>query len=645
MKFQYRPEIDGLRAVAVLAVVLYHAKFVLYDTTLVQGGYVGVDVFFVISGYLITRIILSGLKDDSFSFLKFYERRARRILPALFTVMIVSIPFAWMYLLPREMKDYAGSVLSSLFFVSNYWFASGGGYWGGPSDLKPFLHTWSLSVEEQFYIIFPIALIYIWRRAPRYVLPIFGFGAIASILLAEAFVGSNPEFAFFHLPTRGWELLAGAILAKIELDRGRGDQKFISKFAPALGIGLIIYACLYFDSGTRHPSLITALPVVGTMLIIWYGRKGELISDLLASRIPVGIGLVSYGFYLWHYPAFAFARINFEELTSLDKLALILLSFSLAVISYFLIEKPVRVGGRINKKQLAFGLSSVVIVIASFQAVLFSSGGSWRFEAWQMRLITQPEGDLKKYLASNYNRIGGKTFGNDSRHKLMIIGDSLSMDFYNVLNESNLLDDRIEMVGYFLPWGCVNAPKDSEPEKEVLDKHQFLCSKYQRVGDAQLNSMISKADSVILASAWNDFSAAQIDRLESQILDLGVKNVLVVGRKQFRKLKNRDLANLGFEQITALERPVSQRLFTMNLKMKNKKLSRFLDLHEVVCGKDRGCPVTTPDGHAITYDEVHLTREGAIYIGSKIKNDPVFVEFWDIALAGENKANIAKKND
>jgi peptidoglycan/LPS O-acetylase OafA/YrhL len=185
MSLKYRAEIDGLRTIAVVSVILYHAKFLLGNSYLFKGGFIGVDIFFVISGYLTTSIILRELKEGRFSFFSFYERRARRILPVLFTVIIASIPFAWLYMLPMEMKKYAGSILSSLGFVSNIWFFSEDSYTAAPSTLKPFLHTWSLSVEEQFYILFPIFLLLSWKFFRGYLVSIFTILFLLSLQLSE----------------------------------------------------------------------------------------------------------------------------------------------------------------------------------------------------------------------------------------------------------------------------------------------------------------------------------------------------------------------------------------------------------------------------------------------------------------------------
>lgn len=366
MSITYRPEIDGLRAVAVIAVVLYHAEFIFREATLFTGGFIGVDIFFVISGYLITSLILKDLREGDFSFLRFYERRVRRILPALFLVMLVSIPFAWRLLLPVAMDDYAGSILSSLAFGSNFWFVQGEGYWAEPSALKPFLHTWSLSVEEQFYVVFPPLLLFLWRFSRDHLLSVFSIGIVLSLCVAEFAFDDYREFTFYLLPARAWELLAGAFLAKLEIDRGRGAPSGFFLLMPLLGVILIVYSIIYFDSETKHPSLFTLIPILGTMLFIWFSRKGELITDLFGSRAFVGIGLISYSLYLWHFPIFAFARIENGIPSSANKLLWILVSLGLSIITYYLVERPFRSKSAIGRSSLLFTLCLATMVIAGF---------------------------------------------------------------------------------------------------------------------------------------------------------------------------------------------------------------------------------------------------------------------------------------
>ena len=227
MQENYRPEIDGLRAIAVVSVILYHTQFIIFDTEIFKGGFIGVDIFFVISGYLISSIIIKELKQTGyFSFKNFYERRIRRLLPALLAVMILSFPIAWLYLLPRNFVEYSQSVLYSLGFSSNFYFWSlGGNYEDTNSLLKPFLHTWSLSVEEQFYIFFPIILIIIFKYFKNYLIHFLIFAFILSLTISDFGSKNYPSSTFYFLPTRGWELLAGCILAYFEIKIGHRSVK------------------------------------------------------------------------------------------------------------------------------------------------------------------------------------------------------------------------------------------------------------------------------------------------------------------------------------------------------------------------------------------------------------------------------------
>jgi len=317
MSIKYRPEIDGLRAIAVVSVVLYHAEFVFRGNNPFRGGFIGVDIFFVISGFLITSIILKQVQDGNYSFKDFYERRARRILPALFAVMAASIPFAWKLMLPQALKEYAGSILSSLFFGSNIWFWSESSYWDAPSALKPFLHTWSLSIEEQFYVFFPILVLVVWKYAQQYLTSIFIIAFLVSLQMADHGSVANPDATFYLLHSRAWELLAGAVLAKFSIDYGRLSHPFLDATMPAVGLFLILNAIFFFNHDMKHPSFMTLLPVLGTVIIIWFANKGELVTDMLSTKVFVGLGLISYSLYLWHFPVFAFARIHDSSQTDL----------------------------------------------------------------------------------------------------------------------------------------------------------------------------------------------------------------------------------------------------------------------------------------------------------------------------------------
>ncbi len=340
---KYRAEIDGLRAVAVIIVMMFHAGFKYF-----RGGFIGVDIFLVISGYLITTIILSEMDRGTFSLVNFYERRARRILPPLFLIMLASLLFAWFWLLPSDMKDFSQSLMAVSTFSSNILFWQTSGYWDTASELKPLLHTWSLAVEEQYYIIFPLLLILMWRYGRRRILALLMLIAIASLAAAQWGAYNDSIATFYLLPTRVWELAIGAGIAFYFLYKKNDlhiihSHKLLNELLALLGLLLIGYAILAFDENTPFPSLYALAPTIGTGLIIFFSSSQTIIGRLLGAKPFVAIGLISYSAYLWHQPLFAFTRYQGHiESTELTYIALIFLSLLLAYLSWRFVEKPFR---------------------------------------------------------------------------------------------------------------------------------------------------------------------------------------------------------------------------------------------------------------------------------------------------------------
>ncbi|OED49402.1 hypothetical protein AB838_06930 [Rhodobacteraceae bacterium (ex Bugula neritina AB1)] len=333
---QYRPEIDGLRAIAVGAVILFHAGFGLFS-----GGYIGVDVFFVISGYLITGILLNDLKKDRFSIWQFYERRARRILPALVFVLVCCLPFAWAWMYPGQLVDFAQAVLAVVFFVSNILFWRQSDYFAPDAENNPLLHTWSLAVEEQFYIFFPILLWLIWRWGGRGLLPTLIVISLASLGLAEVAARVAPGANFYLIPTRAWELLAGSICAVIMMRRPHKPNAILA----LIGLAMVAISIFVFDDQTPFPSLYAVVPVAGTALIVLFAGQKDPVGRLLCLRGMIGIGLVSYSAYLWHQPLLAFARIRLgDHLPTPLVWGLIAATFVLAYFSWRFVEQPFRAG-------------------------------------------------------------------------------------------------------------------------------------------------------------------------------------------------------------------------------------------------------------------------------------------------------------
>lgn len=335
---QYRKEIDGLRALAVLPVILFHAGCFGFS-----GGYIGVDIFFVISGYLITTIIIDELAQGNFSIKNFYERRAKRILPALSAVLVITTLLAFVFMPANLLKSYANSLMSVVTFTSNFHFFSTSGYFSTVSDQKPLLHTWSLAVEEQFYLFFPLMLTYWWAKGKNHIIKVVTFISIISLLLAQFLaVNSYANANFYLIFSRAWELFAGALIALTSI-QSINIKNWQRESLGIIGLMLIVYSIFFFDEHTLFPSFYALIPIIGTVLIITFSTSFTMVGKFLSNRLFVGVGLISYSLYLWHQPFFAFLRLKSvgEPTTNLFIFAIIL-SVIFAILSYHYVEKPFR---------------------------------------------------------------------------------------------------------------------------------------------------------------------------------------------------------------------------------------------------------------------------------------------------------------
>lgn len=332
----YRREIDGLRAVAVLPVVLFHGGF-----EFMSGGFAGVDVFFVISGYLITALILEDLERGRFSLLSFYERRARRILPALFVMLAVCAVFALLWMPPSQMIFFSKAMAAVALFASNVFFWRNRGYFDVGSESNPLLHTWSLAVEEQFYILFPLFMILVWRFGRRPLFWLLVVFAIGSLGLSELGWRYKAWANFYLLPTRAWELLAGSLCAVWLASNKKQDNDLFA----AGGLVALLLSFVLFDAETPFPSLWAVVPVGGTVLLILFSGAGTWTGRLLSLKPLVGIGLISYSVYLWHQPLLAFLRIRSVDTPSSEMLLLAALaSIPIGYLSWRFVERPWRNG-------------------------------------------------------------------------------------------------------------------------------------------------------------------------------------------------------------------------------------------------------------------------------------------------------------
>ena len=498
MKLTYRPEIDGLRAIAVGAVVLYHAQISIFGEKTFKGGFIGVDIFFVISGYLITSIILKELiTTGSFSFKYFYERRIRRILPALLLVMLVSLPFAWMYFIPSSFIDFSKSILYSLGFSSNFYFHYSGQEYGATDGLlKPFLHTWSLSVEEQFYILFPIVLLIIFNYCRKYLIHILILGFIISLGLSEWSSRNYPSISFYFLHTRMWELLTGSILAYFEITLGRrSKQKTLNLILPGIGLLLIGHSIIYFNDKIFHPSFFTLSPIIGVSLIIWFSNPSEIITKILSTKLFVGIGLISYSLYLWHFPIFAFARtINFSQGDIFKKILLGIITLIISILSYFLIERPSR--NKKNKFKVIF--SGIIIFISiliifnykiiqeeayknRFPEILQKNfGGSEK----QRALLKNSDGEI-----CDSGDIKRCKFNTSSNKKIYIVGDShMGSIMFDLKNR--VVKKNYQFITSILP-ACMFFPDFDLVENNTIKTcNNNYFSELQQILSKEKNSII-----------------------------------------------------------------------------------------------------------------------------------------------------------
>ena len=500
---QYRREIDGLRAIAVVSVILFHANFDIFS-----GGFVGVDVFFVISGYLITKIILTEIRLGKFSIVNFYERRARRILPALFLVMLVCVPFAWFWLLPIDMKDFSQSLIAVSFFASNILFWREGGYFDTAAELKPLLHTWSLAVEEQYYVLFPLFMILFWKLGKRWILVMLGLLFIASFIVAQYVSYVDPVAAFYLLPTRAWEFLIGTFAAFLQYKLNRNKfSKITKEIGGWIGIALILFAVLTFNKATPFPGLYAFVPTLGTILVILFATKQTNVNKFVGNKAFVGIGLISYSAYLWHYPLFAFARhISLTEPSHSIFLILSLLSLIFAYFSYRFIETPFR-----SKIRFDRSLIFTFAIMLSFIFILFGLYGH-KSNGFQSRLNSNIISKVPDMLLfeNQVRECWQIVEGNSATSSSCTLGANNGPIVFGLLGDSHagsllhVLDQETKKIGLKgKNYSYRSCPPLSTAKPYTQGRHELLCNDLRKNFFRAINTNPSSIpDVVIVSSRW-----------------------------------------------------------------------------------------------------------------------------------------------
>jgi peptidoglycan/LPS O-acetylase OafA/YrhL len=491
---KFRADIQGLRAIAVLSVVIYHARH-----SLLPGGFVGVDVFFVISGFLIGGILMNELDRGEYSLAGFYRRRIRRLFPALYLMLAVVLACGVLMLPPESLKELGHTAVSTVFFVSNFDFDRLSDYFAGDSQLKPLLHTWSLAVEEQFYVLFPLFLALLWRHwRKQYRLIIFAV-AVMSLILSIWAVGRHPSAAFFLAPSRVFELLIGTLVARTSLpSRVSQIQRDLLSIA---GLALLLVSIVAFNDLTPFPGLAALVPCCGTALIILAGTGRPSLAGRIigASAVAIFFGDISYSLYLWHWPFLVFGRYFFvAPLTLLQASILILASVCLARLSWLFVERPFLAWRGRPSAVLAFGASSMMVGCAVAGALAFSNGLPSRFAPETLRLFAS---------ANDYNHRRAECHNPDNREipyeKNCLYGDPSAAPLAAVWGDSHgvelvmALGERLAKSGRSIMQITASS---CPPALDYESPHRPLCVTHNRhvferiTQDERIGTVVLTAD-------------------------------------------------------------------------------------------------------------------------------------------------------
>jgi len=613
----YQLHIDGIRAIAVLAVIAFHA-----NSTWLPGGFVGVDIFFVISGYLISGLIFKQVISGSFSFSDFFVRRIRRIFPALLVVITFSFFFAWMVLLPDEMRSFSKSIFTSIFMHSNRQFLGEAGYFDTQSHLKPLLHTWSLSIEGQFYLLFPIIFIFLLRYTNHLILTV-AFLTFISFFYADRISLTDIEKNFFYFFARAWELLAGCLLM-LFLQQGNSQKKIINQTFSLLGMCLIFYAIFFFDRSMPHPSKITLIPVIGTLLLIAFSSEQTLVGKLLTSKAMISIGLISYSLYLWHQPIISFAKTEYVHLNLFKWLIIFLLIALFSTLSWKFIEQPFRSNQFIS--------SSNFLVATVTSAMILSAIGLWgyqnngfikqRFSKEKLQLINALDADnYKSFLFKNLygNEISKYKYHHNGKPWLLVVGDSYAADFMNMIVNNHYLKGY-QVRTLHIPARCQFYLGDRQYLDWIDKKDSFLCESTQK-NLTFLKHNLGALDQVIFVFQWEPWAAEHVKK-SIEALDIkDNKRLIFIGSKRFI-VNKREIINSDIETVKSLTTARVDSVMKINQTLaKQVKPHIFIDQDQIFCGVNNQCQLFTDQSLPISVDGQHLTQEGATYLGKLLFSD------------------------
>lgn len=616
---EYRRDISCLRALAVLAVVLFHYKISGFD-----GGFVGVDVFFVISGYLMTKIITQKTTQKQFSFLDFYFRRAKRILPALLVVVLISYLCGFLLFSPQDFKDFSGSVLYSVFGLSNIYFWFGSGYFDTQAIIKPLLHTWSLSVEFQFYFLWPVFILAASKFGRKAIFAAVVTFAIISFYYSVTFLSKDSTQVYFLTPFRGYEFALGGMVVFLE---GRLNKFRNNSYGYVTGLALVVLSIYYINDSMPFPGYYSLPPTIGAAMMIFFGTStySKKISSL---KIIDYIGEISYSLYLVHWPVLVFFSYSFIEPPTATFIALMIaLCFALAILLNLFVETPFR-SPKINlsKSSYSLALTLTCLVITLPAASSWANAGwPWRVPESIRNLNAFNKDEAVKYIwKKEFSMLNKKQFDNDGKEKLLFIGDSQTADIINMMNESDSLekyDTVVNLITY--ECGAPYVPVESYVDystriNTIMSGNPAFIKKCRNQMDQALNiSNIKNADKIFIAMLWQDFSLPYLSDYISKIRNMTDAEIIIVGKKGLLKGSIDIINNYGKmvginDYAKRFDNADVARINSILVNMTNTHKVKYFDMQSILCS-DKSCSIINNNNEITLMDAVHLTKNGAKY--------------------------------
>ncbi|HEK0786357.1 TPA: acyltransferase [Proteus mirabilis] len=632
MSLKYRTEIDGLRAIAVLSVIIYHAF-----PSILPGGFVGVDIFFVISGFLITTIIIRDIQDNRFSITDFYERRARRILPALFLVIIVCSPFAYLWLLPLDFNSFLKSIIAVLTFTSNFLFSSESGYFAQNVELKPLLHTWTLAVEEQYYIFFPLILFLAWNFGKKLSFIVVAIIAFISITLAQLGSVTSPTETFYLLHSRAWELLIGSMCAFYYTSKKNAFFEKNSSLISIIGLLMIAISILILNKDYPYPSIYTLIPTIGSALILLFSSMDNVIGKILSIKLLSRVGLISYSAYLWHQPIFALSRNrDISEPSNTEIFILILLTLVLSHFSWKYIETPFRNRNKFSKKSIfAYsGIFTCALILVSFSLIIIN-------EKYDISGKKELQSSIDYRLRGNLglNKACEKTFTltkecrTDDNPEIVLWGDSYAMQIAKAITSSNenakLIQFTISqcspVIGYSSAGTVFGAKNCIDSNDKVLNyinntksvKVVVLSSPFIQIGRDYV--AVNREDHTV--NITNEQSLENLSNTVDLIKSFGKEVVIISptpesGYDIGQCMKKASL--VGREpSVCDFKSPIIDEEKDLILKglRSLERNAKIIMMDSLICNKEK-CHVYE-NSNMIYRDKGHLSYEGSDYLGKK----------------------------